>query len=75
MQRMIELLEQLYNLTYISTNEDGIHLFKCNGCGKEYSIQVLSPANSSTEQQERQPVPEAFYKAFEHGFDQKDNNE
>ena len=63
MQHMIELLERLYNLTYISTDENGVHLFTCNGCGKEYRIQVISPAN--TEPPERQPVPEAFYKAFE----------
>jgi hypothetical protein len=61
MQRVIELLEQLYNLSYVST-EDGIHIFKCNGCGKVYRIQVISPIRV---EQERQPVPEAFYKAFE----------
>lgn len=62
MQYMIELLERLYNLTYVSTGEDGVHLFTCNDCGKEYRIQVISPASM---QQERQSVPEAFYEAFE----------
>jgi hypothetical protein len=66
MQRIIELVERMYNLTYLST-EDEIHLFKCNGCGKVYRIQVISPA--VTEQQERQPVPAAFYKAFENEAD------
>lgn len=69
MEHVIALLEKMYNLTYISTNEDGIHLFTCNGCGKEYSIQVLSPANASTELQERQLVPDVFYKAFENEAD------
>jgi hypothetical protein len=66
MERMIELLEQLYNLTYINTNEDGMHLFKCNGCGKEYRIQVISPDRV---EQERQPVPDVFYRAFENEAD------
>lgn len=62
---MIKFLEQLYNLTYIGRGEDGAHLFKCNDCGKTNRIYLVSPFSKPEEaSKERQPVPDAFYKAF-----------
>lgn len=61
MQRIIALVEEMYNLTYLHTDENGVHLFKCNDCGQIHRITIIA----STQPPERQPVPAAFYKAFE----------
>jgi hypothetical protein len=67
MQRIIELVEREYNLTYLRKDENGMCLFRCNDCGEIHRIQIIA----GTMPPERQPVPDAFYKAFE----QEDNNE
>jgi hypothetical protein len=61
MQRIIELVEEMYNLTYLRTDENGIYLFKCNGCGELYHITIIA----GVEPPVRQQVPATFYKAFE----------
>jgi hypothetical protein len=72
MQHIIELVEREYNLTHIGTDENGVHLFKCNDCGKIHRVQIVAGMKPP----ERQPVPDAFYKAFEQDdLEQKDNNE
>lgn len=63
MQRIIEMVEREYHLTYIGTDENGVCLFQCNDCGQIHRIKIFA----GTEPPERQPVPEAFYKAFEEG--------
>ncbi len=62
MERIIELVEKQYSLTHIGIDENGVHLFQCNDCGEIHRIQIIAPL-------QRQPVPEAFYKAFENGFE------
>lgn len=62
MQRIIALVEREYDLTYISTDENGVCLFKCNDCGEIHRIQIIAGTNPP---EKRQSVPAAFYKAFE----------
>jgi hypothetical protein len=62
MQRIIALVEEMYNLTYLHTDENGVYLFKCNDCGQIHRITIIAGVEPPAE---RQPVPKAFYSAFE----------
>lgn len=66
MKSFIKSIEMLYNWTYIGTDDDGSLMFKCGNCQGVHRMQYVSLNSFGFEMRnERVPVPEVFYKAFE----------